>query len=65
MNIYTFHREDGWYPIELVNGLEAAHHVLFNPGTVKVTNETTGKVIYDQNKESLDWPLIERKHQTP
>jgi hypothetical protein len=65
MNIYTFHREDGWYPIELVNDIEAAHHVLFNPGTVKVVNETTGKTVYNQHKDSLDWPLIERKHQTP
>jgi hypothetical protein len=65
MNIYTFHREEGWYPIELVNDIEAAHHVLFNPGTIKVVNEMTRKVVYDENKTSLDWPLIEQKHQQP
>lgn len=46
--IYTFHRADGFYPIELVNDIEAAHHVLFNPGTIKVVNEETEKVIYEQ-----------------
>lgn len=49
MNIYTFHRQNGWYPIELVNDIEAARHIPFNPGTVKVVNETTGKVVYDAN----------------
>lgn len=65
-NVYTFHREDGWYPIELVNDIEAAHHVLFNPGTIKVVNETTGKIVFDAAKpEGLDCPLIEQRHNSP
>jgi hypothetical protein len=64
-NIYTFHRAEGWYPVELINNMEAAHHILFNPGTVKVVNETTGEILHDENKTSLDEPLIEQKHQIP
>ena len=65
MNIYTYHRQDGFYPIELVNDIEAAHHVLFNPGTLKVVNETTGKVVYDTAKPTGDKPLVEQRHEKP
>lgn len=65
VNIYTFHREDGWYPIELVNDMEATHHIAFNPGTIKVVNFTTRKVLFDENKPASDEPLVERRHIIP
>ena len=65
MNLYTFHRSDGFYPVELVNDVEAAHHVLFNPGTVKVVNHTTGKVVYDSGDSGPDIVLMEQPHTVP
>lgn len=65
MNIYTFHREDGFYPIELANDAQAAHHVLFNPGTLKVVNETTGRVVYDIGNPTCDKPLLDQRHDVP
>jgi hypothetical protein len=66
MNVYIFHREDGWYPVELVNDIEAAHHVLFNPGTVKVVNATTGATVFEANEtEAPDLPLIDLRHNSP
>ena len=64
MNIYTFHRKDGWYPIELTNDVEAAHHVVFNPGTLKVVNEKTGNVVYEIGK-GTDVPLLTQPHNIP
>lgn len=49
--IYTFHRTEGFYPIEYVNDMAAAHAVLFNPGTKKVINEETWLVIFDESKK--------------
>lgn len=35
--IYIFHREEGWYPLELENDQEAITNALCNPGTLKVS----------------------------
>lgn len=66
--IYTFHRTDGFYPLQLVNDAEAAHQVLFNPGTLKVVNQSTGVVVY---QHCIEFETIGQKncsehcHQTP
>lgn len=63
--IYTFHRKEGWYPVELVNDLQAAHQVLFNLGTIRVVNKETGKVVYEKKIETKDKVLIEHEHYQP
>ena len=43
--IYTFHRKEGWYPIEFEDDEEAIRNVMCNPGTLKVVNEETEEII--------------------
>lgn len=47
--IYIFHRKEGFYPLELPNDADARANAECNPGTTRVTNETTGEQI---------WPVI-------
>ena len=47
MNVYAFHRENGWYPIEETSDDRITEHVARNPGTLRVVNQTTGKVVFD------------------
>jgi|GEM_PF-6086063 len=35
---YIFHREEGWYPMALVDDSEAVENAETNPGTLKVTD---------------------------
>lgn len=46
MSIYTFHRENGFYPLELASDEEARANAECNPGTVKVVNEITGETVW-------------------
>jgi hypothetical protein len=46
--IYTFHRKEGFYPIELSSDEEAMANVESNPGTIKVVNEETRETIYQR-----------------
>lgn len=50
MNIYTFHRKEGFYPIELPSDEEALRNVRCNPGTIIVVNMTTGKTVFNERK---------------
>lgn len=54
--LYTFHRAEGFYPMELSSedhpskihpDDQVIDHVRANPGTLKVVNEISGKIIYD------------------
>lgn len=47
MNLYTFHRADGFYPLELPNDADAKSNAVWNPGTLKVVNEVTGVMIWE------------------
>ena len=60
--LYTFHRKDGWYPLELPDVIETANGgktsdqvaldcVACNPGTLKVINKSTGKVLFDAGQQ--------------
>jgi len=46
MNIYIFHRAEGFYPLELLDDEQAIANACLNPGTLKVTNAITGKVVW-------------------
>jgi len=52
--IYTFHRKDGFYPLELSSDEEAIENALCNPGTLLVINENTSITIYELDKESIN-----------
>ena len=52
MKTYIFHREDGFYPIELEDDNDAIANAELNPGTVKVT--TTGP----DKKEEVVWEKL-------
>ena len=43
---YTFVRAEGFYPLILKSDEEAEANGMSNPGTIKVTNELTGKVVF-------------------
>ena len=49
MKTYIFHREDGFYPIELEDDNDAIANAEFNQGTVKVTTMGPDK------KEEVVW----------
>ena len=69
--IYTFHRVDGFYPIEMpphptkTPDQVALDCVPLNPGTLKVVNEQTNKVVYDANQPTSGQPLMEHRHEKP
>lgn len=46
MHIYIFHRSDGWYPLTLKDDADAKANAVCNPGTIKVENARTGKVVW-------------------
>lgn len=48
MNLYTFHRASGWYPLDLSSDEEAIRNALCNPGTITVVNEVTGKIVWSE-----------------
>jgi hypothetical protein len=43
--IYSFFREEGWYPVELMNDEDALENVKYNPGTVRV-ERITGEIVW-------------------
>lgn len=48
---YTFHRQDGFYVLGLEDDNDAITNGLCNPGTIKVVNELTHKVIFGEGKD--------------
>lgn len=51
--VYTFHREGGFYPLALGSDDEARQNAEWNPGTIKVVNEMTGRTVWTEaNKET-------------
>jgi hypothetical protein len=44
--LYTFHRANGFYPLCLRDDDEAIRNAFCNPGTLKVVNEMTRKVVW-------------------
>lgn len=44
--VYTFHRGDMFYPLELESDESALANARCNEGTLKVVNEVTGKVVF-------------------
>jgi len=48
---YTFHRQDGFYVLGLEDDNDAIINGLCNPGTIKVVNELTHKVIFGDGKD--------------
>jgi hypothetical protein len=51
--IYTFERKEGFYPLELDNDLSAIENAKLNPGTVRVTNEETGVIVWTKEDEAV------------
>lgn len=43
---YVFQRAEGFYPLMLQSDDEAETNGVCNPGTICVTNELTGKVVF-------------------
>jgi hypothetical protein len=61
---YTFHRQDGFYVLELEDDDAAITNGICNPGTIKIINEITHKVIWGEGKneqrrnpKNRRWPL--------
>jgi hypothetical protein len=52
--IYTFHRKDGFYPLELESDSEAIANAISNPGTLRVVNEVTKKEVFKANTQPPD-----------
>ena len=46
--VYTFHRKEGFYLLELKSDEEAIENAKCNPGALKVINEITGKIVYEE-----------------
>lgn len=46
---FIFHREGMWYPLELPENDDLAAHAECNPGTLKITDAVTGKVLWQPN----------------
>ncbi len=46
---FTFHREEVFYPLVLQSDEEAVANAKCNPGTLRVVNEFTGKVVFEAN----------------
>lgn len=44
--VYIFHREGMWYPIELYDDKDAIDNAIHNKGTLKVTN-SIGRTIWE------------------
>jgi hypothetical protein len=44
--LYIFHREQGFYPLELADDAAAIENAKLNPGTVKVTDAITNRVVW-------------------
>jgi hypothetical protein len=59
MPIYTFHRPEGWYPLEMRQGdIEARANAECNPGTQQVC-DITGRVVWSDGKDGrpkIGWP---------
>jgi len=45
--LYTFHRAEGWYPLELADDEDARKNAEFNPGTLRV-EDIDGNVVWRQ-----------------
>lgn len=45
--VYTFHRADGFYPLTLQSDEEAIANAKCNKGTLRVTNELSGDVVFE------------------
>jgi len=43
--LYTFHRAEGWYPLELEDDEDARKNAEFNPGTLRV-EDMDGNVVW-------------------
>lgn len=50
MNVYTFHRDGGFYPLELKDDAQAVENAKRNPGTVRVLNALTGEQVYPERR---------------
>lgn len=46
--LYTFYRKEGFYPLELGSDEEAISNAKCNPGTLKVVNEHTKKIVWEE-----------------
>jgi len=49
--IYTFHRAEGFYPIELRDDDDARVNAEFNPGTQEVRCAFTGRIVWSDGKD--------------
>lgn len=49
MQLYTFHRADGWYPVECEDDTDAKLQAEMNPGTAKVM-DVAGRVVWEETK---------------
>lgn len=56
--LYIFHRDKGFYPLELADDAEAIKNAQCNPGTVKVTDGITNRVVWKLKgfKSVAIWP---------
>lgn len=51
MKTYSFHRSDGFYPLELKDDADAKANAECNVGTLKVENVVTREVVWTPNAE--------------
>ena len=51
MTIYIFYRKDGWCTLTLVDDESAVTNAECNPGTLKVEEGKTGRIVWRAEKE--------------
>jgi hypothetical protein len=44
--MYTFHRGDMWYPLDLKDGADAIANAECNPGTLRVERQPSRRVVW-------------------
>jgi hypothetical protein len=53
VRLYAFHRQGMFYPIQLKDDLDACRNAECNPGTIKVTEEPSGRVVWLHGKRVM------------
>lgn len=51
VRLVIFHRDMGWYPIELPDSDDLAAHAHHNPGTLKISDALTGETLWSPGSD--------------
>lgn len=60
--LFTFHRVEGFYPLELESNESARENAECNPGTEMVVNELTKAIVWERLGYSRKKTAAEKNH---